>query len=280
MRFGYINSKVSNDISSRYKETHPVCSIIRFHSPQGTHRISDSSFIRSLGDVSILFTCKKVIVAPVTDHECYSMMKEQDINGVMWHLEPHTRVLMKQAVIVPCASASVPVYLSIQNSFLAYSPERTVISTIKPATPNDTADNSKAGLYSKQLIKQWLDLAFVQHLSKHSFSLFKSICKTKACISLGNNPASIMEHLGNTFSNLADITNPYMMFGFDLEKIGGRCSIAVCILVCIYSLYAIAAWGIRLVLFKDSSIKLCALICWATFPDFFLITKAGNQENV
>ena len=79
MRFGYINSKVSNDISSRYKETHPVCSIIRFHSPQGTHRISDSSFIRSLGDVSILFTCKKVIVAPVTDHECYSMMKEQDI---------------------------------------------------------------------------------------------------------------------------------------------------------------------------------------------------------
>ena len=71
-----------------------------------------------------------------------------------------------------------------------------------------------------------------------------------------------------------------MMFGYDLQEIGGKCSIAVCLIVGIYSLYAIAAWCIRLVLFKDSSIKMCALLCQATFQDFFLIAKAGNQEKV
>ena len=121
-------------------------------STQRSQKASDSSFIRSLGDVSILFTCKKVIVAPVVDPECFSMMKVQEINGVIWHLEPNTRVLMKKAVTVPCSPTSIPVYLSIQNVFLAYSPERIAISTIKPTTPNNSADNSKAGLYSKQII--------------------------------------------------------------------------------------------------------------------------------
>ena len=139
---------------------------------------------------------------------------------------------------------------------------------------------TKAGLYSKQIIKQWLDLAFVQHLSKHSYSLFQSICKTESCLSLGENPAGIMEHLGRTFSNLATMNNPLTWFGYDLQEIGGKCSIVVCLLVSVYSIYAIAAWCIRLVLFKDASIKMCALLCWATFPDFFLIANSGNKQKV
>jgi hypothetical protein len=280
MRFGYINTKLSKDISTRYRETHPVCAITRFHSPQGTHRISDSSFIRSLGDVSIIFTCKKVIVAPVQDPKCFSLLRVQDINGVIWHLEPNTRILMKNAVNVPCSPSSVPIYLSIQNAFLAYAPDRTVISTNNLTPSNHSVDNSESGLYSKQIIKQWLDLAFVQHLSKHSFSLFQSICKSESCLSLGENPAGIMEHLGRTFSNLDSLNNPISWLGFDLQEIGGKCSIVVCLLVGLYSLYAIAAWCIRLVLFKDASIKICALLCRATFPDFFLIAKSGNQEKV
>ena len=280
MRFGYINTRLTKDISTRYRETHPICAIIRYHSPQGTHRISDHTFIRSLGDVSILFTCKKVIVAPVQDPKCFSLLRVQDINGVVWHLEPNTRILMKDAVNVPCSPSSVPIYLSIQNSYLAYVPERTVITTNNPTPSNLSIDNSNAGLYSKQIIKQWLDLAFVQHLSKHSYSLFQSICKTESCLSLGKNPAGIMEHLGRTFSNIATMNNPLTWFGYDLKEIGGKCSIAVCLLLSLYSIYAIAAWCIRLVLFKDASVKMCALLCRATFPDFFLIAKAGNQEKV
>ena len=84
-----------------------------------------------------------------------------------------------------------------------------------------------------------------------------------------------MEHLGRTFSNLASMSNPLTWFGYDLPEIGGKC-----LLVSVYSIYAIAAWCIRLVLFKDASIKMCALLCRATFPDFFLIANSGNQEKV
>ena len=97
---------------------------------------------------------------------------------------------------------------------------------------------------------------------------------------VANSPANMMDHISRTFSNLESISNPFLFLGYDLQDIGGKCSIVVCFIVFIYTLYAVISWVIRLMLFKDSSIKLCALLCRASFPDFFLITKASNQGKV
>jgi hypothetical protein len=124
-------------------------------------------------------------------------------------------------------------------------------------------------------------------LTLHSFNIYPNThtryFSPSARQSLACPLAKILRALWNNLAahleTLPALGNPLKWFGYDLQEIGGKCSIAVCLLVSIYSIYAITAWCIRLVLFKDASIKMCALLCRITFPDFFLIANSGNQEK-
>ena len=279
MRFGYINSKISSAITSNYKQKSPICTKINSNEIGGTMRVADNTFIRNLGDLTVQFNCKKVHVAPVISDKCHAMMKVQDLNGEAWHLDPANRILMKNSVTVQCTAATVPVYRTTQNTFVTFTPARQTVQASQLTYTNTTiSSNKEAGLYPPTLVKQWLDRAFIQHLAKHSFSLFQSICRSESCLSVQNDPERVMSYIGDTLSSIADIHKGFM-FGLNLEKLGGRCSIAVCVILAIYSIYAVISWFIRLVLFKDSSVKMCALLCRATFPDFFLITKTTPSCN-
>jgi hypothetical protein len=86
-------------------------------------------------------------------------------------------------------------------------------------------------------------------------------------------------YVGDTLKNISVMSNPALWIGIDLDKLGGRCSIFICILLSVYVLYSIAAWIIRFALFKNDNTNCLALACRATFPNFFLIANSQNSAN-
>lgn len=94
-----------------------------------------------------------------------------------------------------------------------------------------------------------------------------------------SSPNSMMNFMGGTMRNIGALARENLWFGFDLEQLGGKCSIFICVLLVVYTLYSVAAWFIRFSLFRQENIQCCALLCRTTWPNFFLITKSNTENN-
>ena len=280
IRFEFVNSKLSEVLRYNYKNALPVCSKIKDTSLASTGRSGEHTFVRNLGDASVEFTCKKIDVAPVPDGKCHSMLRVQDLKGGLWFLDPETRILMKTAVEIPCAIASVPIYLNTKNELVSYSPERkTVISSSVNPDDQPGTDGSRNGLYPAEMVRSWLDMAFLQHLAKHSYSVLShAICHNPQCTSVHTAPDMLYGYMGSAIENIRNSADNILSFGIDMELVGRRCSVAVCIMVTLYVVYALITWLVRYALFKSDDIGCAALIVRATCPNLFLITKATKEE--
>ena len=87
------------------------------------------------------------------------------------------------------------------------------------------------------------------------------------------------DYIGGAISDLSKTAAENFIWGINIEKVGGICSIIVVFLLVIYAGYAIVAWAIRFALFNHEGLKIGAEICRATFPAFFLITKDQAKAN-
>ena len=282
IRFDYTNGKVRESLTHSYKSRHPMCRKIYDNPMEAISRIGDATFIRNLGEVSVQFTCNKLEVAPVVDDICHSMTKVQDHKGKTWFLEPVTRILFQTAVIIPCQSARVPVYRTTNSELVTYSPERRVITTTEITSFNHTSPRPGApGLYSLQMVKNWLQFAWLQHLTKHTYSFIsQAICQDNSCQGVHNDPNQLYGMLGSAVHKATNLMSASFWLGIDMEAIGRKCSIAVCIMTSIYAVYWIVSWGLRCALFKTDSISCFALTIRSTFPELFLIAKnTGKDEN-
>ena len=85
--------------------------------------------------------------------------------------------------------------------------------------------------------------------------------------------------IGRVAHNASKILTPNFWFGIDIEAIGRRCSIAVCIMLAIYSVYWLITWCIRYAMFKGENVGMFALAIRSTFPDLFLIAKATGRKD-
>ena len=281
IRFQYIYTQMSKVMNKNYKILNPYCNKVRGNSLSSTIRVSRDTFVRNLGDVSVEFQCKRIQVAPVSDKQsCYSMLPVMSLSGKEWFLHPSTRILMEKAIKVPCSPANVPIYKTNQGPLLSFSPERKTVISQSSLPPNSSEPHTQSGLYPTDLVREWLGFAFLQHLSIHSYSFFsQAMCQNSECQGVHANPSTMYNYLGDTLKNISVMSNPALLIGIDLEKLGGRCSIFICILLSVYVLYAIAAWIIRFALFKDDNTNCLALACRATCPNFFLIANSKTNAN-
>jgi hypothetical protein len=280
IRFQYLYTQVSNAISLNYKSLDPLCDKIRSNPISSTIRVDNNMFLRNLGDVSVQFECKMIQVAPSPDDiKCYSMLPVQDLTGNVWFLDPSTRILMKKAIELPCSPANTPVYKTNEGEMVSFSPKRRII-VVHKSVYNGTDDGNSGGLYPTEMISEWLSYAFLQHLSIHSYALFsQSICQSSECKTVHNNPSSMINYMGGALKNLSALAKERLWLGIDIEKLGAHCSIFICLLLTVYTLYAVAAWAIRFSLFRQENLQCCALICRTTWPSFFLIAKSNNENN-
>ena len=280
IRFDFVNSKLAEVLRYNYKNGLPVCSKIRDSTLASTSRSGESTFVRNLGDASIEFSCKKVDVAPIVEEVCYSMLKVQDLKSTVWFLDPESRILMKEAVVIPCSISTSPIYRNTRNELVSYSPGRKNVNPTSRNLDNSSQDNSEAGIYPKDMVRSWLNMAFLQHLSRHSYSLLsQAICQSKECMSVHTTPDQLYGYIGSAVYNMQDAVKATFSLGVDWEIVGGRCSIAICFMVSIYVVFAVVSWFVRYALFKTSDVGCLALIIRATCPSMFLISKATEGTD-
>ena len=279
-RFGFIYEKMNQQLTRDYLQVDPICHRFQSSNTEEAQRTDNNRFIKSLGDISISFECREVQVAHIPSDRCHSMLPVTDLNGIKWFLNPDNRMLRTQAVEVPCNIATLPVYRSTNNLMITFNPGRQVINPESPlpSTPNNTSEDG--GLYSHDLVKQWLDNSYLQHWSKYSYSTLVSVfCQEEKCKTGHSNIQSMRDYIGGAITNLSKTAAENFIWGVNLEKVGGICSIIVVFLLIIYTGYAIVAWAIRFALFNHEELKMGAKICRATFPAFFLITKDQTKTN-
>ena len=281
LRFDYTNGKIKEALTHSYKSRHPMCGKISSNPSEEISRIGDSTFLRNLGEVSVQFSCTKLEVAPVIDDLCHSMLKVQDHQGKTGFLQPVTRILYQTAVIIPCQSSRVPVYRTTKAELVTYSPDRRLITTTEmPENNQTTPQPGTPGLYSLQMVKNWLQYAWLQHLSKHTYSFVsQAICKEDNCQGIHDNPSQLYNLLGTAVRKATNIKIPAFWMGFDMEKLGRNCSIAVCAMLFVYAIYWIGAWFLRCAMFKTKDISFLALATRTTFPELFLIAKTTEKDE-
>ena len=281
IRFDYVNNKIISSLSSNYKSRHPMCSKLNYPI-DSIIRTGDSTFIRNLGEASVEFTCNKIEVAPVTDKVCHTMMKVVDHDGKPWFLEPVTRILFHSAVVIPCVSARVPVYRNTKSQLVTYAPDRKLISTSTPPGNNITTPSPDApGMYPLIMVRNWLQYAWLQHLSKHSYSFIsQAICQSPECQQVHTDPGHLLGMISQAANNASKILSTKFWLGIDIEAIGRRCSIAVCIMIAIYIIYGTVTWCMRFAMFRGENVGMFALAIRSTFPEMFLIAKATTSKKV
>ena len=279
IRFNFLYSEISQILHDGYKDRNPICNNIKSTNLIDTQRIGSSKFIRNLGDISVTFKCQEVRVAPADSEKCHSMVPVTDIKGNTWFLNPINRILMKKAITVPCTAATLPIYRNQNDQFLTFNPKRTLIKEEMGKQYNASLPNPNTGLYPADLVKDWLNYAFLQHWSKFSYtSLANTFCQSDHCKEIQVNTDMMSQYVSNAMKTLSNPSLPGLFLGIDIKDLGGRCSIAVVAVLILYTCYAIITWIIRLFLFKNDSIKTWAWLCRTTFPSFFLIAKNVNND--
>ena len=187
---------------------------------------------------------------------------------------------MTQAIEVPCVAATLPVYRNKKNQMITFNPSKTIINTIQNSqhAPNSTDENT--GLYPQDLVKDWLKFSFLQHWNKFSYSsLVNILCQNDECKQGHTNIQAMSDYVGGALSKFTTMAANKFIFGFDIEKTGQICSIIVVGMLIMYSIYFLITWTIRFVLFKQEGINIGAILCRATFPNIFLITKDQTKPS-
>ena len=101
------------------------------------------------------------------------------------------------------------------------------------------------------MVKNGLQHAWLQHLSKHSYSFIaQAVYQSPDCQQVHTDPSHLLGMIGRVAHNASKILTPNFWFGIDIEAIGRRCSIAVCIMLAIYSVYWTITWCMRYAMFK------------------------------
>ena len=276
IRFGYLYSEIRKILQDSYQVRNPLCTHIGRIGMSETQTIGPNKFLRNMGDASVSFTCKEVQVAPSTLDGCFFMAKVTDITGLTWYLNPNNRILMTKAVQVQCTPAELPVYRNINGQLLIFNPQRTLVKEEHPSKPNMTNDDQEAGIYPTEMVKQWLNYAFLQHLNKFSYTnLAEVICQGDCTQDTIADTPSFKQFINSNIMNPL----PTKWFGHDIDLVERICSIACSLYLTIYCIYAAVAWIIRVAIFRKDNIGYLALFLRATFPEFYIITVNNTGSS-
>lgn len=271
-QLSYLNAKLSGSLQAAFSaDTHPACKSISKTPTSTTIWVKGSTFLRNMGDCSLVFKCLPIMVVPIENNTaCFTRLQVQDIKGRISHLDPNTRILMDYAAPSPCHPSMLPIYRNDQGDMVIYSPNRELVKYKN----SESEDNipSESGLYSPSMVTKWFSLSFLQHFAKHSYSImYDSLCGNE-CTMDQMSPDTI-NMVQSQLNKIKTLSIPTSWFGFDLDYIGNRCSIVVVLIMAINILHTLIATILKCCIFQKEDIKPFSVITRALCSDLFLITN-------
>ena len=277
----FLSSEILRNLQDSYKfKNSPSCRMIMGVSTMITTKITGNTFSRNLGDVSTIFSCKATTVSPANSTSgCYRQLPVTDEEGQNWYLDPTTRILLKSGSRTICGSSTVPIYRNTENEYITFSPNRKIVNTRKIGTTTNKDDSyeEQTGLYPDEVVSNWLHSAFLQHFAEVTYAaLNENICERDCTTKITADRMS--STLGRYYRKLNELSVPGL-FGLNLEKIGRRCSIAMCLLIILYTGYYTLVWMIRFSLLKDDRTNTWTAALRASCPSVFLIANLSPRND-
>ena len=273
----FLSSKVRALLRTSFHDnTHPACSLIASTPSSTTALLAGSTFIRNLGDCSIKFDCKQIRVAPNISSECYSRLPVKDINGRIYYLDQSTRILMDHAAPSQCIPALLPTYRTDEGNMVVYSPDRRNI-IINPEH-EDMADDKvdSQGIFTNQMIVDWFSFAYIQSFVQNPYAY---ISKTLSDNHLDDHFDSL-DFLQTQLLKLPTLTPPSFLLGFNIEYLGGICSIIVVTMVSVNTIIKVGIWMIKVFILQKEDVKFCSLLARVLCTDLYVITKIMINDKV
>ena len=110
----------------------------------------------------------------------------------------------------------------------------------------------------------------------------KCLCRSESCQSIHHNPNVMIGYIGKAAEKMAKAMDPTTWIGVNMEKIGRNCSIAVCVMTAVYSIYYTLSLMVRFTMFKNKEIGCLQTMMRAMCPGLFIVTKItqDNKNNV
>ena len=278
-QLNYLNNKLKAVLQSSFQDD--TCHLISRTPISTTSWLTESTFLRNLGDCSIKFKCTQVIVAPnVNTSTCFTRIPVKDINGRTSFLDQSTRILMDHAIPTPCHPSLLPTYKTLDGSIVVYSPGRQEINIAKANNNPGVDDKSgQSGIYTDELINQWFSLAYIQSFAKNSFAyISQSLCED--CDTPLHHPNN-MAFIQSQLSKIPLLTPPSFLMGINIEYVGGICSIIVVVLIILNTIYIIATWMIKVCILQRNDVKIASTLARALCTEIFVITKimSGDEKK-
>ena len=274
-QLNYLNNKLKSVLQTSFHDD--TCHLISRTPISTTSWLSESTFLRNLGDCSIRFKCTQVIVAPnINSSTCFTRLPVKDINGKASFLDQSTRILMDHAIPTACHASLLPTYKTISGSIVVYTPERNeiIIEKKDEQTHNDDGTN---GIFSGDLISQWFSLAYIQSFAKNSFSyISQSFCVD--CNTPLHHPSN-MPFFQSQLAKIPLLSPPSFLMGINIEYVGGICSILVVIVIIVNTVCTAATWIIKVCILQRKDVRICSTLARALCTEIFVITKIMNSDD-
>ena len=238
-----------------------------------TIRLASGRFTRNLGDVSVVFNCKKQVVklAEVTGQECWVYPKIVQENGETAYMDPSNRVIMKESITKHCSSATSPVLRDTLGHHYALTPQARRVFPEHTKVAVAEENDSTHGLYSQDVVHQWLSRAWLQHIhQKLGISMAPQGTAQQFNSFLGN--------LVGSFS-IKDAVSQAKMFGVDLDHIGAMCGLAAGGVLSCMLIYGLGDFVLRIVTVRNPQKSYSRILKEAIFGHLAVLGDRHNRKD-
>ena len=277
-QINYLDGELKRRFENRYQlGKDPLCEKIMSVPIHETVRTEGSRFVRNMGDLSVSFKCKEVLVkaANITE-ECYKQIRVQDGDKIRY-LDAATRILLEKGSKTVCSPASIPAILDTKGRTVIFDPKPRVVNPtrIENMVRHDDYVEGK-GLYAPNVVEEWLKFAYLG--SYHE----------KYYVDFGGDKEDGRSKIDDQMSAINEayeLTKKYnlknLILGLDMERIGRNCSIAVCVMAGLYAIYRVLDCGVKLLLVLGSGdAGVLTSLFIACFTQFHLLSEESKKKKI
>ena len=185
---------------------------------------------------------------------------------------------MDHAAPSPCKPALLPTYRTDQGEMVVYSPTRRNI-IIDPEREDMTDDEAgNHGIFTNEMVEDWFSYAYIQSFAQNSYSYISKTLRDSRYNGIDH--FDNLDFLQTQLSKLPSLSPPSFLLGFNIEYIGGICSIIVVTVVTFNTILRVGIWIIKVFILQRGDVKISSILARALCTDLYVITKIMPDEKV
>ena len=227
-------------------------------------------FYRNLGDVSVIFGCRPVTVKPIVPDEkiCY-IQPPVDFAGSVKFLDPATRVLLPTGTETRCSLSTAPILQLVDGSYAAFTPHLQKVDPEFSPDDDDTSDDHQHGIYSAEVVQDWLDSAYLAHI-------YQTLTVAGGdSVTLGE----MMRGVQESYSYVKSLNlGKFSWLGVDWDYIGQRASIILLFIYAIYMVYWVIETVLKFVMIYETEKRWIRSLFRSCFSHLHLMAEEAARK--